>query len=59
VLAGSLTVASLLVSLVGLAGDYVQRIYRQSSGRPFVLVRRIHDGVVADTASLDASGARR
>jgi glycosyltransferase involved in cell wall biosynthesis len=27
---------------LGLAGDYVQRIYRQSSGRPFYLVRTIH-----------------
>lgn len=28
--------------LLGLAGDYVQRIYRQSSGRPFYLVRRVY-----------------
>lgn len=33
-----------LISLLGLGGDYVQRIYRQSSGRPFYLVRRVHDG---------------
>jgi glycosyltransferase involved in cell wall biosynthesis len=32
-----------LLSLFGLAGDYVQRIYRQSSGRPFFLVRRVHE----------------
>jgi hypothetical protein len=32
-----------MTSLVGLIGDYAQRIYRQSSGRPFYLVRRIHD----------------
>jgi glycosyltransferase involved in cell wall biosynthesis len=31
-----------LVALLGLAGDYVQRIYRQSSGRPFYLVRRVY-----------------
>lgn len=30
------------IALVGLAGDYVQRIYRQSSGRPFYLVRRVY-----------------
>lgn len=29
-------------TLVGLAGDYVQRIYRQSSGRPFYLVRHVY-----------------
>ena len=34
---------ALLLSLFGLAGDYIQRIYRQSSGRPFYLVRRIHE----------------
>lgn len=32
-----------LLALFGLAGDYIQRIYRQSSGRPFYLVRRIHE----------------
>ncbi len=31
-----------LVALLGLAGDYLQRIYRQSSGRPFYLVRRVY-----------------
>jgi undecaprenyl-phosphate 4-deoxy-4-formamido-L-arabinose transferase len=36
-------VVAFLVSLFGLAGDYLQRIYRQSSGRPFYLVRRVHD----------------
>ena len=30
------------VALLGLAGDYVQRIYRQSSGRPFYLVRHVY-----------------
>jgi glycosyltransferase involved in cell wall biosynthesis len=40
---GALAVASVLTALLGLAGDYVQRIYRQSSGRPFFLVRRVHE----------------
>jgi hypothetical protein len=31
-----------LVALLGLAGDYLQRIYRQSSGRPFYLVRGVY-----------------
>ena len=31
-----------LVALLGLAGDYLQRIYRQSSGRPFYLVRHVY-----------------
>lgn len=35
-------VGAVLVALLGLAGDYVQRIYRQSSGRPFYLVRRVY-----------------
>lgn len=35
-------IAAGLVALLGLAGDYVQRIYRQSSGRPFYLVRRVY-----------------
>jgi glycosyltransferase involved in cell wall biosynthesis len=34
---------AVLLALFGLAGDYIQRIYRQSSGRPFYLVRRIHE----------------
>lgn len=34
---------AVLLALFGLAGDYIQRIYRQSSGRPFYLVRRVHD----------------
>lgn len=37
------TLMAAVVSLVGLIGDYAQRIYRQSSGRPFYLVRRVHD----------------
>jgi glycosyltransferase involved in cell wall biosynthesis len=40
---GGLAAQALLVALFGLAGDYVQRIYRQSSGRPFYLVRRVHE----------------
>jgi glycosyltransferase involved in cell wall biosynthesis len=35
--------ASALVAFFGLVGDYVQRIYRQSSGRPFYLVRRVYE----------------
>ena len=38
-----LAVQATLIALFGLAGDYVQRIYRQSSGRPFFLVRRVHE----------------
>ncbi len=38
-----LSLQATLLALFGLAGDYVQRIYRQSSGRPFYLVRRIHE----------------
>src|SRR5690606_35202617 len=37
---GLLSLQAALLALFGLAGDYVQRIYRQSSGRPFYLVRR-------------------
>jgi glycosyltransferase involved in cell wall biosynthesis len=40
----ALAVQAALLALFGLAGDYIQRIYRQSSGRPFYLVRRIHEG---------------
>jgi glycosyltransferase involved in cell wall biosynthesis len=38
-----LAIQATLLALFGLAGDYVQRIYRQSSGRPFFLVRRVHE----------------
>jgi hypothetical protein len=38
-----LAVEAVLLALFGLAGDYIQRIYRQSSGRPFYLVRRVHE----------------
>jgi glycosyltransferase involved in cell wall biosynthesis len=41
----ALAIEAALLSLFGLAGDYVQRIYRQSSGRPFFLVRRVHEPV--------------
>lgn len=56
--AGALTLAAALAALLGLAGDYVQRIYRQSSGRPFFLVRRIHEAV-SEPHVRDVSGARR
>src|SRR5262249_56333595 len=39
----ALTVAAASLALVGLIGDYTQRVYRQSSGRPFYLVRRVHE----------------
>jgi membrane protein implicated in regulation of membrane protease activity len=39
-----LGIQATLLAVFGLAGDYIQRIYRQSSGRPFYLVRRVHDG---------------
>jgi hypothetical protein len=47
ILVGALALAAVLISLLGLAGDYVQRIYRQSSGRPFFLVRRVHEAATA------------
>ena len=40
---GALTIAAAALAMLGLIGDYTQRIYRQSSGRPFYLVRRIHE----------------
>jgi glycosyltransferase involved in cell wall biosynthesis len=39
----TMTFGATLLALFGLGGDYVQRIYRQSSGRPFYLVRRVHE----------------
>jgi glycosyltransferase involved in cell wall biosynthesis len=39
----ALTVTAAVLAMLGLLGDYTQRIYRQSSGRPFYLVRRVHD----------------
>jgi glycosyltransferase involved in cell wall biosynthesis len=54
----ALTLATAAVALLGLAGDYVQRIYRQSSGRPFFLVRRIHE-TLSEPLVPDETGARR
>ena len=56
--AGALTIATALVALLALAGDYVQRIYRQSSGRPFYLVRRVHEAIVPSAGTVDRLGAR-
>jgi glycosyltransferase involved in cell wall biosynthesis len=56
--AGALTIEAALVALLALAGDYVQRIYRQSSGRPFYLVRRVHEAIVPSAAAIDRPGAR-
>jgi undecaprenyl-phosphate 4-deoxy-4-formamido-L-arabinose transferase len=39
----ALAVTAAVLAMLGLIGDYTQRIYRQSSGRPFYLVRRVHD----------------
>jgi hypothetical protein len=41
--AAALSVLASLLSLLGLSGDYLQRIYRQSSGRPFYLIARVHE----------------
>lgn len=57
--AGALAIAAVLVALFGLAGDYVQRIYRQSSGRPFFLVRHVHEAIVPTAPALEAPGVRR
>lgn len=40
--AAGLALQAAIVAMLALGGDYVQRIYRQSSGRPFYLVRRVH-----------------
>jgi glycosyltransferase involved in cell wall biosynthesis len=58
-LAALLTAGGLLVALLGLAGDYVQRIYRQSSGRPFFLVRRVHEARPSESAVFEAPGVVR
>ncbi len=42
-IAVALTITAGLGAMLGLIGDYAQRIYRQSSGRPFYLVRRVHE----------------
>ena len=57
--AGGLTVAAALVSLLGLGGDYVQRIYRRSSARPFFLVPRVHEAAASEPAAFETPGARR
>ncbi|MGH9174913.1 MAG: glycosyltransferase family 2 protein [Vicinamibacterales bacterium] len=57
-IAGALTVLAALVALLSLAGDYVQRIYRQSSGRPFYLVRRVHESLDPVAGILERPGAR-
>ena len=44
-----LTLIAALGALLGLAGDYVQRIYRQSSGRPFYLVRRVYEAAAEES----------
>jgi hypothetical protein len=55
-----LAIHAALVALFGLVGEYVQRIYRQSSGRPFFLVRRMYDSTRPSAASvLETPGARR
>jgi glycosyltransferase involved in cell wall biosynthesis len=55
-----LAIQAALVALFGLVGEYVQRIYRQSSGRPFFLVRRLHQAPRPAAASrLETPGARR
>lgn len=43
IITGVATVSIALIGLLGLIGDYVQRIYRQGSGRPFYLVRRTYE----------------
>jgi glycosyltransferase involved in cell wall biosynthesis len=56
-IAGALSVTAALVALLSLAGDYVQRIYRQSSGRPFYLVRRVHESLDPVAGGLERPGA--
>ena len=57
-ISAALTVTAMLVALLSLAGDYVQRIYRQSSGRPFYLVRRVHESLDPVAGALQSPGAR-
>jgi glycosyltransferase involved in cell wall biosynthesis len=54
-LAGALTLAAAGVATLGLIGDYTQRIYRQSSGRPFYLVRRVHEAVHESSGAVQQS----
>jgi glycosyltransferase involved in cell wall biosynthesis len=58
VLAWAMAIAAALLALVGLAGDYAQRTYRLSAGRPFFLVRSVHDALPELHAG-DVTGARR
>ncbi len=51
VLLFAMTVLALATAILGLTGDFVQRTYRQTSGRPLYRVRRVHQGPdVADDA---------
>jgi glycosyltransferase involved in cell wall biosynthesis len=55
-----LAIQAALVALFGLVGEYVQRIYRQSSGRPFFLVRRTYQSPgVTGAEVVETRGARR
>jgi hypothetical protein len=56
---GLLAIQAALVALFGLVGEYVQRIYRQSSGRPFFLVRRTYQSPGSTISEVIESGARR
>jgi glycosyltransferase involved in cell wall biosynthesis len=55
ILAAGLTVQASLVALLGLAGDYVQRIYRQSSGRPFYIIACVHEQPAPEDLRADVS----
>lgn len=46
VVAAALSMFAVVLTVLGLIGDYTQRTYRQSSGRPFYLVRRVHEAAV-------------
>jgi glycosyltransferase involved in cell wall biosynthesis len=48
-----LAIQSVMFALFGLAGDYIQRIYRQSSGRPFYLVRNVFEAPSASAPGVD------
>ena len=39
----AVTVLAMAAAVLGLAGDYVQRTYRQTSGQPLYRVRRVHE----------------
>lgn len=36
-------ITATLIAALGLVGDYVQRIHRQSTGRPYYLVKRVYE----------------